>query len=268
MICVDNLVAGKLENIDHLMGNKEFRFVGANVLELSEQAFKGVEIIFHEACSKCTVCQLFPDLDLRVNAWGTFSVLENAVKVGAKIIHASTGSVNNGRPKSFYGVSKQAGESYVRAFREYYPDFEYGILRYYHVYGPRQDSGPFGGVIPIFARQSLSGQCMTIFGDGEQVRHFTSVKDVVRANLFAANQDEPCEFDVVSDTRITIDDLADRIGELTGNRWKDYQDATRGDIRSFDVSNMAIKADGFQFSIPFDKGLKETVDWYREVFNG
>jgi len=165
---------------------------------------QGVDVIFHNAASKCTVCRNDPLLDLLTNAWGTLNIFEIASKHGIKVIHASTGSINGYRPLSYYGVSKMAGESYARVTREYHPSFRYVILRYYHVYGPRQDSSPKGGVIPIFIKAIERGDPVRLHDSGVQTRHFTYVKDVVNANFLAANNDTISTWDVLSDVTVSI----------------------------------------------------------------
>ena len=261
VVCVDNLVAGKAENIEHLSGAFEFRKI--DVIDLPPSLMDGIDVVFHEAASKCTVCMDNPALDLAVNAQGTLHVLQCAQRAGVKkFVHASTGSVNNGRPVSFYGVSKQAGESYVRVFNG---GIDCNVLRYYHVYGPRQDDSDKGGVIPIFIRKALAGEPIIVHGDGLQVRHFTHVSDVVAANLWMLDVSLKYtrEFDLISDTKVTIIALAHMIKELTGSNSEIvFADEKQGDIRSFSATNDAIKMTGFKFGKKFEKGLIETVEWY------
>lgn len=261
VICIDNLVAGKLDNIVDLVRHPKFDFRRHDICDLPQVLMDGVDVVFHNAASKCTVCMENPQFDLAVNALGTLHLLQLARSAGVKkFIHASTGSVNNGKPASYYGVSKQAGESYVRMF-----GIPYTILRYYHVYGPRQDGSEKGGVIPIFIRRALSGEPIPIYGDGLQVRHFTHVSDVVAANLWMMDLDLKYtkEFDVISDTRVTVLDLARKVKEVTGSESEIMFGAERvGDIRFFDAKNYDLKTTGFKFKKAFDEGLKETVEWY------
>jgi UDP-glucose 4-epimerase len=263
VVCVDNLVAGRRENIAEHIKKPGFEFWQKDVVALPQILMDGVDIVFHNAASKCTVCMDDPVLDLDVNAKGTLHVLQCAQRAGVKkFVHASTGSVNNGRPASFYGVSKQAGESYVRVFNRW---FSCNILRYYHVYGSRQDDSDRGGVIPIFIRKALSGEPITVHGDGQQVRHFTHVSDVVAANLWMIDVDMKYtrEFDLISDTKITIIALAHMIKELIGSDSEIvFTDEKPGDIKQFNATNDAMKMTGFKFGKKFEKGLLETVEWY------
>lgn len=271
VVCVDNLVAGKLENINEFRNDNNFRFVDADVVDIhttNQEIFNGIDIVFHNAASKCTVCRDDPHKDLMVNAWGSYSVfLASMIARVKKVIHASTGSTRNGKPKSYYGVSKLAGEAYLRAFAEYHPEFIYSILQYYHVYGPRQESSDVGGVIPIFIRRINNNKPTIIEGDGEQLRHFTSVLDVVNANFLLANKESTnCQkYTCRSDVTISIKDLALKLHELMGKESLLIYTAPRpGDIKIFDADNSKLKAAGLEFSADFTEGLIETINWYRE----
>jgi nucleoside-diphosphate-sugar epimerase len=239
VIAVDNLINGKIENLPKSDLCEFWPIDVRNVNEL-RKAMQGVDVVFHNAASKCTVCRTNPYLDLDVNAKGSFNVFQAAIESGVKkVVHASTGSVYG--LKSFYGISKQAGESYLKAFKEYHPDFCFTCLRYFHVIGTRQDNSPKGGVVPIFIRQALNDESITIFGDGKQIRHFTSVTDVVSANFYCANNDitNSQYYDVVSGIQISINDLADLILKLTNKpKIKKYFSRRLGDINSFTFTNI------------------------------
>jgi nucleoside-diphosphate-sugar epimerase len=268
VVCVDNLVAGKHQNIQ-FFANPNFTFIKKDIVDLSVEEFKGVDVVFNNAASKCTVCRDDPKKDLLVNAWGAWNVFHCARESNVKkVVHASTGSVLNGKPKSFYGVSKLAGEAYLRAFKDYWGDFNYTVLRYYHVFGSRQESSDKGGVIPIFIRRLLQDQPLVIFGDGKQVRHFTSVKDVVNANfLVAENAGANCEdYEVLSNVTITILDLAHLLQKLLDVKTEiQFQPRRLGDIEKFNVNNEKLMALGFQFNPNFEEELLETAKWYKKI---
>lgn len=232
-------------------------------------------MFFHNAASKCTVCRKDPLRDLQVNAAGSLRVFLAAAEYGAKVVHASTGSVygdceiqhedNQYAPKSFYGVSKLAGEQYLRAVSAYYPNFRWVGLRYFHVFGPRQNDSDTGGVVAIFIRKILAGEPITVYGDGQQVRCFTYVKDVVRANLLAAESDDMNGqyFNVASGNHVTLNDLIDSLRRITGKPVNVVYDSARpGDIRNFDVDNSKIGRFGMTDWTPFEDALAETVEAY------
>jgi len=283
-ISVDNYFAGKHENLAHLKSHANFHEVECDVTDLAglERCVPGVDVIFHQAASKKTICLNNPRKDLQINAEGTFNLLELAVKHGVKkFVHASTGSVYGEaqyfpqdenhplNPTSYYGVSKLAGERYVNAFAHLY-GLDVTILRYFHVYGARQESSDVGGVVSIFCRKMLAGAPVTIFGDGTQQRSFTYVKDVVKANLAAASlpQARGEVFNCASGIKITVGELAQMVAELLDVTPQiQYADWTPGDIKIFDVGNQKIREKlGLEFMIDFRSGLKETLDWARDYF--
>jgi UDP-glucose 4-epimerase len=292
---LDDYSAGKPENIGIA---DAFRHGAFDITKRDFPEGK-CDVVFHLACGKNTVCRTDPLRDLMVNAWGTFRVCGEAINYGAKVVHASTGSVygdNNSppvsiaysthddgttwadfshkvdettqyAPKSFYGVSKLAGEQYLRAFREYY-NLRFVALRLFHVYGPRQDSGPSGGVIAIFITKMLRGEPIQIFGDGCQVRSFTYVKDVVRAFFLSANSPdmEGQYFNVASGFRISLNELVAALESIIGVKAKvEYLPEKKGDIRDFNVSNSLIASHGMAEWTAFEEGLRHTVDWYRRT---
>lgn len=285
-ISIDNYFAGKHENLAHLKQYPHFHEVECDVTDLAEleKHVPGVEVIFHEAASKKTICLNDPRRDLAINAEGTFNLSELAVKYNIKkFVHASTGSVYGEAqyypqdedhplvPTSYYGVSKLAGEKYVKVFDHLY-DLNTTVLRYFHVYGPRQESSDVGGVVSIFTRRMLAGQPITIFGDGTQQRSFTYVKDVVRANLLAATNPATRGnvYNCASGITITIKELADLIGDILDihDQIINYGDWTPGDIKVFNIDNTKIQETlGLDFLTDFRQGLELTINWATDYFS-
>ena len=227
VICVDNLVGtqGSERNIEHLMGKPNFTLVNESIVDwASASNLAGTDFVFHQAASKNTVSLEDPVRDLEVNALGTLKLLVAADTAGVKkFVHGSTGSVYGqlrGRqdethpkePVSLYGISKLAGESYCRVLHDL-NGFDYTVFRYFHVIGPRQDDSETGGVVPIFIRRCLEGRPLTIHGTGKQIRSFTSVHDVVEANLQAARlgPQSTGAFNCASAIRVSIQELAEFI---------------------------------------------------------
>lgn len=266
VILVDNMVNGKTENVTPWFRKGQCVFVNADVSQLSalRSLFMGVDYVFHNAASKCTVCREDPKKDLLVNALGTLNVCMAAQEARVKkVIHASTGSVNE--VNSYYGNSKSAAEQYLRVYRNYNPGFRYTAIRYHHVYGPRQDSSDKGGVIPIFIRNISLDKPITVYGDGEQTRHFTHVSDVVRANLFCVEspQTDGKVYDLIPGQTTTINALAAKLGGLMGRSVNiQYEKERPGDIRHFSATSRAIEGDGFTFEVDLDSGLLGTINWY------
>lgn len=284
-VSLDDYSAGKAENLAHLGGRPHLREVRCDVTEPEalEPWFEGVEVVFHQAASKKTVCLRDPRRDLRVNAEGTYNVLDLARRHGVrKFVHGSTGSVYGEAryfpqdeahplaPASYYGVSKLAGENYVQVFGRLY-GLDTTILRYFHVYGPRQESSDVGGVVSIFTRRLLLGLPITIFGDGTQQRSFTYVDDVVEANLRAAVRPEArgATLNCASGIRVTVRELAEAVAELLEVPAPEvrYADWMPGDIRVFDIDNARIRRVlGLEFLTDFRQGLRRTIAWARDYF--
>jgi UDP-glucose 4-epimerase len=282
VVSFDDMSAGNPRNLDRVRDNPRLTEVVGDVTdkEAVAGAMRDVDIVFHQAVSKNTICMTNPNRDLEVNAGGTLNLLLEAVNCGVKkFVHASTGSVY-GRtetfptteeapvaPVSYYGVSKLAAERYVHAFHTLH-ELDVTILRYYHVFGPGQDDSDVGGVVPIFVRRALQQLPLKIFGDGSQLRAFTFVKDVTQMNIAAAlrPQSNGQVYNCASDERITIAELGETILRLLGREPDEieYHDWKPGDIKHFDISNAKIKNQlEFEYRYSFEEGLDQTIDFVR-----
>jgi UDP-glucose 4-epimerase len=175
------------------------------------------------------------------------------------------------QPLSPYAVQKLAGELYMQSWCRVY-GVETVSLRYFNVFGPRQDAGSqYAGVVARWIDQMLRGEQPVIFGDGEQGRDFTYVEDVVRANLLAL--EAPVErvagkvFNIACGQRRTLNELFATLAGLTGYGGKPRYEAPReGDVRDSlaDVSE-AREAMGYAASVTFDEGLRRTVEWRKKL---
>jgi len=279
VISIDNFVAGKEKNISQLLDLNNFSSVKCDITDTESisQYLEGVDIIFHNAAAKKNVSMEDPARDLEVNTFGTYNLLELSRKAGVKkFIHASTGSVYGEpiffpqdeshplNPVSHYGVSKLAGEKYVSLFNKLF-GIDTTVLRYYHVYGTRQESNEFGGVVSIFIRNLLNREAPIIFGDGTQERSFTFVKDLVHINLMAAINPLMTgeSYNCASGISVNINDLCSMIIDffgMTGKVEPKYEDWLIGDIKKFDVSSKKITDLGMRFERDFPSKLKETID--------
>lgn len=282
VISIDDYSGGKHENLAAFLPNPRFTEVECDItnLEALRPHFKDVDVVFHQAVSKMTVCLKDPRRDLEVNAKGTFNLLELARDHGVKkFVHASTGSVYGEaryyptdeehplNPASYYGVSKLAADKYVRAFSQLY-NMDTTILRYYHVFGPRQESSDVGGVVSIFARRAMEGKPLIIYGDGSQLRSFTYVKDVVNINRLVARTPgtKGEAYNCASGIKVTIKELAEQVLESLGRTdvGIQYQDWKLGDIKVFDVSNEKLRRLGMEWQTPFGQGLSNTLEFTRQ----
>lgn len=197
---LDNLTTGRLENL--AAASEKIEFVRGDVQDesLVRQAAQGTNFVFHLAAMVSVPQSMVePKQAELINAVGTLNVLLAARSAGVqRVVLSSTCAIYGDapalpkteemwpEPKSPYAVSKLAAEMYCRLFQEGY-DVETTVLRYFNVFGPRQDpSSPYSGVVSIFVDRLLQGIAPTIFGDGEQTRDFIYVGDVVRANILAA----------------------------------------------------------------------------------
>ena len=282
VVSVDNYIAGKRANNQAASLNPNFESIEGDITNekfIGEVLGSGIDWIFHEAVSKNTVCLIDPNKDLEVNAGGTLKLLMAAKKYKvSRFIHASTGSVygpakifptNEQHPKdpaSFYGVSKLAAESYVQLFHDFY-GLATTVLRYFHVFGARQDSSDVGGVVAIFLRQAIKGQELQVTGDGSQLRAFTHVSDVARINLLAAESPTAIGqvYNCASDSRITIRELAEATIKRVENSSSliKFTEPRIGDIYKFDIDNQKLKKElNFNFLTSFESGLDFT---YQEM---
>lgn len=286
--CLDNFSAGKKSNISFMVDHSNFYIAVKDICDddaAMEALFEGTDIVFNNAASKKNICLENPQRDLEVNAGGTLNLLKYALRHKVKkFVHASTGSVYGEpiifpqdethplKPVSYYGVSKLAGERYVDVFHELY-ELDTTILRYFHVYGPRQESNEFGGVVSIFFRRIMEGKNPVIFGHGNQIRSFTWVKDLVKVNLFSAMSEKANGeiYNAASGIKVSINDLANNMLELLekGKGLKAVHGAPLvGDIMNFDINNQKVKDHlKISFSQDFWATLKVALE-DKELFLG
>jgi len=281
VVVVDNLFSGKMENIAPLLTRENVRFVRGSVtdLPLLKKTFDGADGVFHEGAIASVPRSIAdPAATNEANVTGTLNVLVAARDCGVpKVLFASSSSVYGNTPAlpkredmaphplSPYAVSKLAGEEYLRVFSEVY-GLKTVSLRYFNVFGPRQDPlSQYAAVIPNFITRILRHEPPVIYGDGEQTRDFSYVKDVVQANLRAMESGAEGVFNVAYCQRITLKELAATIMELTGITVPLRFDPPRpGDVRdSLADITRAKQAFGYSPAYTVKSGLAETIEWYR-----
>jgi len=270
VVILDNLVSGRVENINPKAKFFQIDTSEWNELFLIEDEFKNCNAIFNLAASKKNSCLRDPSLDLRVNGGSTLMLLQLAVKHGIKrFIHISTGSVYGNydgvitedsplNPVSYYGVSKLAGERYVQVFNHIH-GIQSTILRIFHVYGDRQIDDSSGGVVAIFRREIKEDGEITIFGDGGQERVFTSVHDIVNANIIVLEKQEAIGqvYNCASSEIVTVGELAIKLMNHYNKKSIPikYGDPLIGDIYNFKVNTRKIFELGVTFR-PFSEGIE------------
>jgi nucleoside-diphosphate-sugar epimerase len=279
---LDDLSAGRLENLAAIRPRIEFIRGDIRDLETCRRAVAGVETVFHEAALASVARSVAdPILTDAINVGGTLNMLVAAKDAGVRnFVLASSAAVygddpalpkvegREGKPLSPYGVSKLVDEKYAQVFHALH-GMNAVALRYFNVFGPRQDpASEYAAVIPLFISRMLRGERPTIHGDGGQSRDFIFVGDVVRANLLAAGSAAAAgeALNVASGAGTTVNGLLDAVNSVLGTRIAAVPAAPRpGDIRhsTADISK-AGKLIGFAPGTTFAAGLKETVAWYRQ----
>jgi len=282
IIVIDNLATGRQENIMHLLDHPRVTFVEGSVndLDLLLDLFQGADGIFHQAAIPSVPRSVKDPLATNeANVTGTLSVLVAAKDCGVPaVIAASSSSVYGDtpvlpkhedmvpNPLSPYAVTKMADEYYGKVFSNLY-GIRMVFLRYFNVYGPRQDpKSEYAAVIPKFITRLLAGELPIIYGDGEQTRDFTFVADVVQANIRAMESDARGVFNIACGRRVSLNTLASILMEITGTRCSPLYEAPRpGDIRdSLADITRAREAFGYVPQYSIEEGLRQTVAWFRE----
>jgi UDP-glucose 4-epimerase len=277
IIVLDNLQAGKLENIDKHMANKGFRFVRGDIRDfnLVKSLVKDVDAVFHQAAIVSVPQSLEnPVLVNDVNVNGTLNLLWASLDSNVRrFVYASSCAVygeaehlpiteDSGlKPLSPYGVSKLAAESYVRVFFEVF-GLETVCLRYFNVYGPRQAVSDYSGVITQFMMCASKNLNLTIFGDGEQTRDFVQVHDVVEANMLALGTKGIAgeTFNIGTGIATTMNHLANMLLDVTDKTHLKvmYSKPIKGDIKHSyaDISKAKTKLHYYP-RISLKEGLKD-----------
>lgn len=275
VIIYDNLSSGKKENIAHL--NNSVKFIKGDIRNKKklEDLMKDVDYIFHEAALVSVVESIKNPLknnDININ--GTLNILETARKNGVKkVVMASSAAVygdDSGLPKkesmklkpiSPYAVSKTVLEYYGKLYNELY-NLNTVSLRYFNVYGPRQDPGsPYSGVISIFTNEfKKKNPAVKIYGDGEQTRDFIYIKDVVAANMLAMEKRtmNGKVYNVATGKEHSLHNLLHIMEEHTSKEVNiRYEKTRKGDIKKSVADIQKIKEKEFVPEFNLKKGLKK-----------
>jgi len=275
---LDNFSTGRRENLAGLRGPLEVIEADLRDAARVEEAVRGVDWVFHLAAFISVPQSLLnPQVCFDINVNGTGYLLEAARQAGvAKVVLASSTAIYGDTrvyptseetppaPLSPYALSKQVNELYGRLYTRTF-GLPVTALRFFNVYGPRQrPDSPYAAAIPIFLNRLLTGQTLVIYGDGCQSRDFIFVRDVVRANLMAAEADTGGEaYNICSGRETTILDLVEELNRIAPRRPQVRHEAPRpGDIyRSVGDPEKAARAFGFRSQISLAEGLAETLAW-------
>ncbi len=286
VVVIDNLLTGYENNIRTFIDDIEF--IEGDIRDGSAvaKAMNGVDFVLHQAALASVPRSIDnPLLVNEINVHGTLNVLEEARKARVKgFVYAASSSAYGNievspkredlkpEPLSPYAVSKLAGEHYCSAYQAVY-GLPTVSLRYFNVFGPRQDpTSQYAAVVPIFITSLLEGQKPVIYGDGEQSRDFTYVKNVVRANILAARAGERggIMMNVACGDKYSVNELYRVIAEEIGTGMEPgYADPRPGDVKHSlaDISRAKEKLD-YRVEVPFEEGIKKTIDWYRQEESG
>jgi nucleoside-diphosphate-sugar epimerase len=285
---LDNLTTGHRANLARVLtgreGQRKFTFIEGDITDRAtvREAVKGVDYVLHQAALPSVQRSVEePVISNLVNVEGTLNVLVAARDLGVKrVVYASSSSVYGDSPQlpkvehmatnpfSPYAVSKLAAEAYCRAFTRVY-SLETVSLRYFNVFGPRQDPNSlYAAVLPRFIEALLAKRAPVIYGDGTQSRDFTYIENVVQANLLALDAAGVGgeAFNIACGESINLKVVLQFLAEFSGQLVKpEYQAPRAGDVKHSlaDISK-AARMLGYRPVIPFREGLKQTFEFYRQ----
>jgi nucleoside-diphosphate-sugar epimerase len=279
---IDDLSTGYRENLEELKGDVDF--IEASVADENalRKAVEDVELVFHEAAIPSVPRSVENPRQTHIaSVESTFSLLLAARDRNVRrVVYAASSSAYGDQPTlpkvetmlpeplSPYAVAKLVGEHYCQVFTRVY-GLETVSLRYFNVFGPRQDpSSQYSGVISRFISALLSGDQPVIYGDGEQSRDFTYIQNVVDANLKAAESPKAAGqvINIANGERITLNQLLSELMSLTGKSdvVADYEPTRPGDVKHSlaDISR-ARELLSFEPRVDLRTGLQRTMDWWQ-----
>ncbi|HEX2444392.1 MAG TPA: SDR family oxidoreductase [Vicinamibacterales bacterium] len=277
---VDNLSTGKRPNLDHISG---VEFIEGDLadLDVARRAVDGCEFVLHQAAIPSVPRSVKdPITSNRANIDATLNVLVAARDAGVKrVVFAGSSSAYGDTPTlpkredmptgplSPYALQKLVGEQYMQMFTKLYA-LETVTIRYFNVFGPRQDpSSPYSGVISLFISALVEGRQPTIYGDGSQTRDFTYVANVVDGVLRASQSPKASGqvINVATGGRVSLNQLFQALRQLIGSSVEPiYTEPRAGDVRDSQADiGRARELLGYEPRVPFEEGLRRTLEWYR-----
>jgi UDP-glucose 4-epimerase len=282
---IDNFATGKRENLKDF--EKDIELIEGDIRSYHtvNHAMKGIDIVLHQAALPSIPRSINdPITSNEVNVMGTLNILDAAKNAGVRrIIYASSSSIYGDDPElpkhegmlpnplSPYAVSKLAGEKYCQVFSRLY-GIETVILRYFNVFGPRQDpNSQYSAVIPKFIKLISNNQQPTIYGDGTESRDFTYVSNIVEGNILAATKDieSGLVMNCACQEQITLNELVTELNKiLDKNLEPTYTAHKLGDIKhSFANIDLISEKLHYKPLVNFKEGLKKTLAFQYEILS-
>jgi len=277
---IDDLSSGKRSNLPRGAEFVEMDVRDPGVRDLIRDVRPDI-VNLHAAQIDVRISVADPARDAGINLLGLLNVTEAALEVGTqRVIFVSSGGVVYGEPEQIptpetapklplspYGVTKLGGEFYLNYYRHVH-GMEYVALRYSNVFGPRQDPHGEAGVVAIFCNRLLSGQALTIFGDGQQTRDYVYVKDVVAANMLASKVDmgageglDSRAFNVGTGVGTSVLELATVLEGIAGDGLpRNHEPERPGELRQSTLDSGLIQSHGWAPAFTLEQGLRETYE--------
>src|SRR6266550_3548743 len=281
VVAADNLLTGRLSNLEHLRNESRFEFLQQDVCSPIERG--GVDYVFHFASPASPVEYAALGIEtLRVGSYGTFEALELARRHGARFMMASTsecygdplehpqtetywGHVNPIGPRSVYDEAKRFSEAVTMAYHRYHK-VDTRILRIFNTYGPRMQIND-GRVIPNFMKQALRGEDLTVYGDGSQTRSFCYVSDEIEGFLRLAKSSEHLPVNIGNPTEFTILECANRVLAVTGSKSSIRHEPLPPDDpkqRRPDITKAKTLL-GWEPKIDLESGLRLSLEYFQKA---
>jgi UDP-glucose 4-epimerase len=294
---VDNLSTGKVANIQHLLDHEQFKFVNDTILnqDLMDRLIRSADQVYHLAAVvgvKNVVDQ--PLQGIQTNIAGTEIVLNLAHRYWKRTVLASSSEVYGKNPRLpwseeddcllgpttvsrwSYALSKAIDEHCALAHAQ--EGFPVSVVRYFNSYGPRIHPNGYGSVVARFITQALSGQPITVYGDGQQTRCFTYIADTVRGTMLAGMVPEAVGmvFNIGANQETTIAELAKLVRDLIGSDSdivnvpyeRVFGDRFEDTPRRLPDIRRAVETLGFRAQTPIEEGLSATIAWFRQTWTG
>jgi len=279
VVAVDNLLTGRLSNLEHLRNDARFEFVQLDITEPFDCG--ALDYVFHFASPASPVDYTKHGIEtLKVGSLGTFHALDVARKYGAKYLVSSTsecygdplehpqketywGHVNSIGPRSVYDEAKRFTESVTMAYHRYHK-VDTRIVRIFNTYGPRMQLND-GRVVPNFMKQALRGDDLTVYGDGSQTRSFCYVSDEIEGFVKLAESAEHLPVNIGNPTEFTVLECAKLVLAVTGSKSKIRHEALPPDDpkqRCPDISK-ARRLLGWEPRVDLESGLGMSLDYFR-----